>query len=91
MKRAAGFAIRTGTQIAKAGYEVIHLKSALTDAARDPIVATKQVVRKAQFLAEDFRDQLVLAVRKNPLKAVGVSVGAGVTMGLVVSWIRRRK
>lgn len=89
MKGTAGLAIRTGTQLAKAGYGVIHLKSALTDATRDPIAITRRMARRSQFAAEDFRDEMALAIRKEPFKAAGIALGAGLGIGVLIGWARR--
>jgi hypothetical protein len=91
VKGAAGFAIKTGTKLVKAGSEVIYLKSALTDAARDPIVATRRVIRKGQYAAEDFVDEMVLAIRKGPFRAIGISLGVGFGIGLLAGWIKGRE
>ena len=90
MKRATGFAIRTGTQIAKAGCEIIHLKSALTEAAGEPIATTKRIMRRSRFFAEDLRDGIELAIRKQPFKATGIVLGAGLGVGLFIGWAGRR-
>ena len=91
MKGAAAFALRTGTQLAKTGYEVIHFKETLTDAARDPIAAGKRVIRKGQFAVEDFRDEMVLAVRKQPLKSIGITCGIAFGIGFLTAWIGTRR
>lgn len=91
MKRAAVQVVRTGTQIVKAGYEVMYLKSVLTDAVHEPLAATRRVVRRGQFAAEDFRDEMILAIRKGPFRALAMALGAGFGAGLVVALIGRRR
>ena len=91
MKGAAGFAIRTGAQLAKAGYEVGQLKSTLTGAVREPIAITRRTIRRGQFAAQDFKDEMVLAIRKEPFKAIGLGLGIGFGIGLVVGLIGNRR
>ena len=90
MKGVTGIAIRTGTQIAKAGYDVIQLKDALTEAAREPLATTRRVIRRSRFAAEDLRDEMMLTIRKHPIKTTGIALGAGFGLGLLIGRIGRR-
>jgi ElaB/YqjD/DUF883 family membrane-anchored ribosome-binding protein len=88
MKRATGIAIRTGAQIAKAGCEVFQFKSALSEAASEPLATAKRMMRRGQFAAEDLRDEMALAIRKQPFKTIGIALGVGFGIGLLIGWKR---
>jgi ElaB/YqjD/DUF883 family membrane-anchored ribosome-binding protein len=90
MKHAAAFAIRTGTQLAKAGCELMQLKDVVKDAAQEPVATAKRAVRKGQFAIQDCADDCGLKIRRNPLKAAGVIFGAGLGVGILLASMRRR-
>ena len=87
MKRITAFALKKGAQLAKAGCEVIEYKSAMVKAARKPVAMTRRAVRKSRFVMEDFLDDVVLTVRRQPLKALGFAFGIGALAG----WATRRR
>lgn len=91
MKNAAAFAIKTGKQLAKAGYEVGQFKSTLHNTAREPVAAARRVIRKSRYAADDFVNEVVLVVRKQPLKSLGITFGVAFGIGAMAGWFGKRR
>jgi ElaB/YqjD/DUF883 family membrane-anchored ribosome-binding protein len=87
MKNATAFALNKAEQFAKMGSELTNLKSNLLSFAKD----AKRAVRKGRYTAEEFVDEAALRVKKEPLKAIGFTLGAGVAIGAVAAWLATRK
>ena len=91
MKNAAVFALKTGKQLAKAGYEVGHSKSTLNNTAREPVAAAKRAIRKTRYATENFVNEVVLVVRKQPLKSLGITFGLAFGIGAMAGWFGKRR
>jgi ElaB/YqjD/DUF883 family membrane-anchored ribosome-binding protein len=74
-------------------HQVRLMKSIARDAGEEGIYAAKRVLRRVQRGMErlqDFRDEAVHRVKREPFKAVGAAAGAGLLVGVVVGWIASR-
>jgi ElaB/YqjD/DUF883 family membrane-anchored ribosome-binding protein len=75
-------------------HEVRLLKSLATDAAEDGVHAAKRAitssVKRGVEGLEDLKDEAVHRVKRQPLKAVSIALGAGLVLGWAAGWIGRR-
>ena len=76
MRTPTAFALRTGTKLAKVGCDAAHWTSTLTSTAESSVVAAKRAVRKGWRAAENYVDDTAFAVKKHPLKSIGLTFGA---------------
>ena len=69
MKNAtAAYALNTAERFAKIGSEATHLKSNLIGVAKD----AKRAIRKGRYAAEQCVDEVSIAVKRRPLKSIGI-------------------
>lgn len=87
MKNATAYALNKAEQFVRMGSEITNLKSDLTRFAKD----ARRAARKGRHTAEEFVDEAALCIRKQPLKAIGFTFGAGVAIGAFAGWVTRRK
>jgi ElaB/YqjD/DUF883 family membrane-anchored ribosome-binding protein len=87
-----------GDRIADAVRHAAHLShearlvtSMARDAGEEGVHAAKRAMRRVRRQGvealEDFREDAAHYVKRQPLKAVGIAVGAGLLMGAVVGWL----
>jgi ElaB/YqjD/DUF883 family membrane-anchored ribosome-binding protein len=61
------------------------------DAGEEGVHAAKRAIRRVRRQGvealEDFRENAAHYVKRQPFRAVGIAVGAGLLMGAVVGWI----
>jgi hypothetical protein len=85
------FAFDTAAKLAEAGCDADRLKVALTEAAEDGIKTAKRAVRNGRMAAEDFMDEALFVVKRNPVKAIAITFGAAFGLGALASWFATRK
>jgi ElaB/YqjD/DUF883 family membrane-anchored ribosome-binding protein len=70
------------------------LTSMARDAGEEGVHAAKRAIRRVRRRGvealEDFSEEAAHYVKRQPLKAVGIAVGAGLLTGAVVGWIGGR-
>jgi hypothetical protein len=89
MKSTAAFALRTGAQLGKIGWVVMHRGAALTTATKDGVVAAKRAMRRGWYAAGDCADEMAMTIKRRPLKAIGLTFGVAFAAGAVTGWLRR--
>jgi ElaB/YqjD/DUF883 family membrane-anchored ribosome-binding protein len=65
------------------------LKSLAADAVDDGVHAAKRTYRIAARRFEDVTDEAATCIRRQPFKAVGVALGAGLLFGAAGAWLVR--
>lgn len=68
------------------------LKSLAADAVEDVVHSAKRTLKtigRRMADAADMRDEVVRRIKREPTKAIGIAVAAGVAAGLAVGWIGR--
>lgn len=83
----AACALNTGRNIAKIGYDVGQFKSNLFHVAKD----VRRAVRSGWRGAEDLVDDVTIAVRREPLKSIGLTFGVALGIGTLAGWFATRK
>ena len=74
-------------RIVEACPEVAHIE----DAIEDGLHAAKRAIKSRVRAFENFKDEGVHRVRRQPLQAVGAAFGIGVLLGVAVGWIGSRR
>jgi ElaB/YqjD/DUF883 family membrane-anchored ribosome-binding protein len=84
---AAAYALNKAEQFAKLGADLTHLKSNFASVSKH----ARRAVRKGRRAAAEFVDESALCVKKQPWKALGFTLGAGVAIGAIGGWLAARK
>jgi ElaB/YqjD/DUF883 family membrane-anchored ribosome-binding protein len=71
--------------------ETMESAKGIDDRVHEAQRAAERAVRRGIEKLEDLKDGGVHYVKRNPVKAVAVAVGAGLMVGLVTGWIVRRR
>ena len=85
MKNATAYALNKAEQLAKV--EITNLKSNLVSFVKD----ARRAVRKGRHAMGEFVDEAALCVKKQPLKAIAFTFGAGVAIGTLTGWLATRR
>lgn len=80
MKNVTEFGMNAARGFAKMGCDAAQLKSEFVD-----------VAKSARRAAEDFTDDMTHAVKKQPLKYLGITFGIALGLGIFSGWLLRRK
>ena len=68
-----------------------HLVKSLTaDAVEDGVYVARRAVKTARRRMEDVQDETVHRVKRHPLAAIGLALGAGFAAGLTLGWLAGR-
>lgn len=90
----AGKAADASRQVTHIADEARVLKDLAAEALDDGRHAAKRAFKAARRRAQrvaDLRDEALYRVKREPLKAVGLALGAGLVIGLVVGLAGRRR
>ena len=78
--------------MAPAASATAFLKSLAADAVEDGVHSAKRTLKTIARRvpdAADMRDEVAHRIKREPIKAVGIAVAAGVAVGLAIGWIGR--
>ena len=70
--------------------EVSRMKTTITEAVDEGVRSAMKAFDQGRRAAGDAIDDTKHAVKKNPLEAVGISFGAGLITGVLVTWVGLR-
>jgi len=73
--------------------EVRGLKDTTTNALDEGVEAAKKAFRAATRnvpSAADIKDEAVYRIKRRPLRALGLALGAGIATGVIINWATRR-
>ena len=85
--------VDTCRHAAHLSHEARLLKSLATDAVEDGVHAAKRALISLERRVEeltDVKDEAVHQVKRQPLRSVGIALGAGLVVGVAIGWIGRR-
>src|ERR1019366_7216934 len=78
---------------ARVSHEARRLQSLAVDAVEDGTHAVKRAMKSVTRGVEelgDLKEEAAHRVRRQPLKAVGIAIGAGMLLGMAVGWFGGR-
>ena len=83
----AACVLNAGRNIAKIGYELGQFKSNLFHVARD----ARRAARRRWCAAEDLLEGATFAVKREPLKSMGLTFGVALGIGMLAGWLATRR
>jgi ElaB/YqjD/DUF883 family membrane-anchored ribosome-binding protein len=82
---------QTGEHIAESVREASRVTSAVADAMEDGVGAARRVVKQGGDAAEEFLDDTTKRVQRHPIETVITSLAAGMTVGIMIGWMMKRR
>ena len=73
--------------VAHVSHEAKLLKTIATDAVEDGVHAARRAIKRGTQDIVDFKDEAVIRVKREPIKAVGLAFGVGVALGAIAGFI----
>ena len=84
-------ALETAGKIAEVGIDLRLLKKKLQHAVEDVVMEAERMAKHGRHAVEDVVEDTTYCIKKNPWQAVGFAAGAGLGIGLCVSWFASRR
>jgi hypothetical protein len=82
---------RAGEQISQSAREASRVTGAVADAITNGVDVAKRAAKHGGEAAEDFVNDSTRRIRRNPLLAIAATMVAGIAVGMLASFSRRRK
>ena len=73
--------------VAHASHEAKLFKTLAVDAVEDGVHAAKRAIKRGAQDVVDLKDEAVIRVKRQPLKAVGLAFGVGIAVGAIVGFV----
>lgn len=77
--------------VAHVSHEARMLKTIATDAVEDGVHAAKRAIKRGTQDIVDLKDEAVIRVKREPIKAVGIAFGAGIALGAIVGFVGAKR
>lgn len=82
--------VTAGARVANIGVEAERIRHAVADRVEDGLDQARRKARQGYHAAEDFADDAVYCVKRNPVASVGVAFGSGLVLGALLMRLLRR-
>jgi hypothetical protein len=82
---------RTGEQIAETVRQASRATSAVADAIEDGLGAARRVAKQGGDAAEELFDDTTKRLQRHPIETIVVTFAAGVTAGIAIGWMMKRR
>lgn len=82
---------RAAEQIAETSHKASRAASAVADALGDGVGAVRRVARQGGDAAEEFVDDTTRRLQRHPVETVVTTFALGIAVGVLISWIVKRK
>ncbi len=82
---------RTGEQIAETARKASRATSAVADAIEDGVGAARRVARQGGDAAEELFDDTLKRLQRHPIETIVVTFAVGVTAGIAIGWMMKRR
>lgn len=66
------------------------LKNKVAEAVDEGLDATRRTIKRSQRAAEDLVDETAHCIKRDPLRSVAVTFGAGIGLGALIGWLTAR-
>lgn len=80
----------TAGKFAAAAVDVDVLKKKVEYAVEDAFMEAERMAKHGKYAVEDMIDDTTHLIKKNPWRAVGYSLGAGLGVGMIAGWFLHR-
>jgi hypothetical protein len=91
--RSGEHAERGGRQVAHLSHDFRQLTAEAEEAIEDGIYAARRAIKSARRRVDDLgdlRDDAIHGMKRQPVKAAGIVLGAGLVSGIVLGWMAGR-
>ena len=85
-----GKARHIGERLIEVGGEVLRLKSEVSRAVEDGVVAARRLARRGRYATEDLIDDAAHRVKHEPLRSVAMGLAIGIGIGALALWLATR-
>jgi ElaB/YqjD/DUF883 family membrane-anchored ribosome-binding protein len=82
-----GKAVHVTERVAQVGVEASRIKTRASHAFEDAVVEAKRLAKRGRYAAEDLVDDAAYRIKRDPLRSVAITFGAGFALGLVAGWL----
>jgi len=82
---------QTGEQIAATARKASRAASAVADALEDGLGVARRVAKRGGDAAEELLDDTKTRLQRHPIETVVVTFVVGVTAGMVIGWMMKRR
>lgn len=82
---------RAGEQISQSAREASRVTGVVADAITNSVDVAKRAAKQSGEAAEDFVNDSTRRIRRNPLLAVAATLVAGIAVGALASFAKRKK
>jgi ElaB/YqjD/DUF883 family membrane-anchored ribosome-binding protein len=82
---------RAGEQFSQSAREASRVTGVVADAITNGVDVAKRAAKHGGEAAEDFVNDSTKRIRRNPLLAVAATLVAGIAVGVLASFAKRRK
>ncbi|MFZ0914425.1 MAG: hypothetical protein WBQ76_08930 [Candidatus Korobacteraceae bacterium] len=82
---------RTGEQIAETARKASRATSAVADAIEDGLGAARRVAKQGGDAAEELFDDTTKRLQRHPIETIVVTFAVGVTAGIAIGWMMKRR
>jgi hypothetical protein len=83
-------AVHAGTRAAKAGLEGYCMLDAVSQKFDAGMVQAKRLMKKGRYAAADVIDETTYRIKRDPLRAVALTFGVGMGIGMLGGWLATR-
>jgi ElaB/YqjD/DUF883 family membrane-anchored ribosome-binding protein len=86
--------VEAARRLAHASHESRLLKTVAEDAVEDGLYAAKRAMKTVHRKLDEMRDvreEAIRRVKRQPLQAVGIALGAGIVLGAFAGWFVTRR
>jgi ElaB/YqjD/DUF883 family membrane-anchored ribosome-binding protein len=82
---------KTSGQIAETARKTSRVASAVADAFEDGVVAARRVAKQGGDAAEELFDDTTKRLQRHPMETIGVTFAIGITIGVLIGWMAKRR
>ena len=82
---------RTGEHITESARKASRVTSAVADAIEDGVGEARRVLRQGGDAAEEFFDDTTKRLQRHPIETVITSLAVGMTVGILIGWMIKRR
>lgn len=82
---------RTGEQVAAVARKASRTTSGLVEALQDGVEAARRVAKQGGDVAEEFVDHANNRLKRHPAETVVATFAIGVTLGIFIGWMMKRR
>ena len=82
---------RTAEHIAKSVHQASRATSAIADAIEDGVGVARRAAKHGGDAAEEFLDDTTQRLQRHPLLTVATTFAVGVTAGVLIGWMMKRR